>query len=43
MFDRVDDYLRFTILTSLSAALLVLSRYRDNTNYADVRVIPMLG
>ena len=27
--------------TALSASLLVLSRYRDKTNYADVRVMPM--
>ena len=26
-----------------SAALLVLSRYRDNDNYADVPVMPMLA
>jgi hypothetical protein len=28
--------------SALSAALLVLSRYRDKTNYVDVPVMPML-
>jgi hypothetical protein len=32
-----------TILMSRSAWLLSLSRYRDNDNYADVRIMPMLA
>jgi hypothetical protein len=37
-----DFHLQLDHALGLLAGLLVLSRYRDNDNYADVWVIPML-